>query len=122
MCEFVTAVVRVGGGSGAGPTLHAVRLRVCALGGREGGGPSRAAVTRADWTHITTHSPGPLQQGAPNRPLARCLYCGPLPALLPRSRPGPAGPAGARPALLLFAHMTDDSPPGRPMGAGAAGP
>lgn len=46
MCDFVTAVVRVGEGSGvAGPTLHAVRLpcgAVRALAGREGGGPSRA--------------------------------------------------------------------------------
>lgn len=71
----------------------------------------------------TTHSPGPLQRGAPNRPPGSVplLQCALPAALLPRSRPGPAWvqPEPAPPCPYL--HMTD-VPPGRPMGAGAAGP
>ena len=91
MCEFVTAVVRVGEGYMqfvclAGPCAPQV-------GVREVGRAARERVPRADWTHTsTTHSPGPLQHGAPNRPPGSVplLQCALPAALLPRSRPGPA--------------------------------
>lgn len=84
----------------------------------------RVSVFLAPTGHTAPRTtPGPPQRGAPNRPPGSVplLQCA-LPAtLLPRPRPRPARgqPEPAPPCPYL--HMTD-VPPGRPMGAGAAGP
>lgn len=111
-CVFVTAVVRVGEGSGvARPTLHAV-CQPCGaaraqVGVREVGRAARERVPRADWTH--KHHPQPRASAArrPEPPLWLSAFtavrppCRPPPTVPPRAG---LGPTGARPALPLFAY------------------
>lgn len=85
-------------------------------------GPARERVPRADWSqHHTQPRASAARRPKPppgSLPLLQCALPG---SLLPRARPRPARgqPESAPPCPYL--HMTD-VPPGRPMGAGAAGP